>query len=76
VTDDTVTCMRVKHEISSFDSTGENNLEDHSGSEGETKLEGDNESYSASDESFSGSDMDLKTHGNKHEKSEDQRLIW
>ena len=30
VTNENAPCMRVKHEISSFDSTGEDILEDHS----------------------------------------------
>ena len=68
--------MRLKREISSFDSTEKNILEDQSDSEEEKKLEGDNMSYSSSDESFSGSDMDLETMENKTQNSRAQRLIW
>ena len=68
--------MRFKREISSFDSTEKNILEDQSGLEEEMKLEGDNESYSTSDESFSRLDMDLETMENKNENSRAQRLIW
>ena len=67
--------MRVKHEISSFDSIGENILEDHSSSEEETKLEGGDDCYNASNESFSGSDMDLKTMENLNQNSWAQQLI-
>ena len=58
--------MRLKREISSFDSTEELILEDQFGTEEEMKLEVDNESYNASNESFSGSDMDLKTMENNY----------
>ena len=47
VTDELVPCMRLKREISSFDSSEELILEDQSSSEGETKLEVDNKSYNA-----------------------------
>ena len=68
--------MRLKRETSSFDSIEEHILEDQSRAEEETKLEMDNESYNASDESFSGSDMDLKTMENNYQNSRAQRLIW
>ena len=76
MTDKKVPYMRVKHEISSFESTGENVIEDHSGSEEETKLEEDNDCYNASGESFSDFEVDLDTKGNENENQGAQRLIW
>ena len=76
MTNELVRCMRLKREISSFDSTQDHILEDQSGAEEEMKLEVDNKSYNAFDESFSGSDMDLETMKNKNQNSRAQRLIW
>ena len=76
VTDETVLCMMMKHDISSFDSTGENILEDHSSSEEDIKLEGDKDCFQASNESFSDFEVELETTGNEKENQRAQRLIW